>query len=216
MPSTLQVLEPAVAILLAVDHLERAGRVAGRLARIHYLRGTPEVGIAYLQPLLERLEAGDRSGALAALYTVQADLLVFSGRGAEELAAADRAAQIARVVGDARILAWAEHARGTALILAGRDEAAVRAITVATQLAEAQGDDALLKRLIPWPGLVKSAVSLSRADITPNARSWLLSGKATRPASRMRRVGWGTVRSTWGNGSRRAGAMSKQRLSIGR
>jgi tetratricopeptide (TPR) repeat protein len=69
---------------------------------------------------------------------------VFSGSANTELVAADRAAQIARVVGDAEILAWAENTRGTALILAGRDEEAVPAITMAAQLAEAQGDDECL------------------------------------------------------------------------
>jgi tetratricopeptide (TPR) repeat protein/transcriptional regulator with XRE-family HTH domain len=142
--SALEALEQAADALLVAGDLERAGRVAGRIAGIHGTRGTPAEGIAYLQPLLTRLERQGPSGALAILYTVLAELHLNTGQYADELEAAERAVEAARLAGDDRIRVRADNMRGWTLRLAGRDGEALETLRVVAQVAETLGDEECL------------------------------------------------------------------------
>jgi tetratricopeptide (TPR) repeat protein len=84
----------------------------------------------------------------AAPYTALAHLYYAGGRTGEQLAAAERAVQLARVVGDDRIRADAESWRGLALLHLGRMEEAQRVLEEAIPLAEAVGDLAILGRAL--------------------------------------------------------------------
>ncbi len=138
--AALALLKQAEDILQAAGDLEGLGRVAARIGRIHYLRGTIEEGVACLQPLQQRLEAIGPSVGLAMLYTALAELNLNWGHWAQEVVAAERAAHVARLVGDQRLLARAEVLRGAALCLMSREEEGVAVFSEVMRLAETDGD----------------------------------------------------------------------------
>jgi tetratricopeptide (TPR) repeat protein len=88
------------------------------------------------------------------LYTALAELFLFSGRCTEELGAAERAAQVARLVGDDRSLARAEYLRGQALSLVGRVEEALIVTETAIRLAEGVRDYGCLAEAFGWVALI--------------------------------------------------------------
>jgi tetratricopeptide (TPR) repeat protein len=99
-----------------------------------------EEGVRRLQPLLERLEAAHCSRGLAAVSAALASLYWLSGRAREALAAAARAADLARALGDRTLLATAEERSATALMSMGpHREEALRAAEEARRVAEKAG-----------------------------------------------------------------------------
>jgi tetratricopeptide (TPR) repeat protein len=120
--------------------LEAAGRVMAQIGLAHRHRGTAQEGIAQLQPMLEMLTWSGPSPGLAALHIALSQLFFVSGRYHESLEAAERASELARAIGDDRLLADAEQRRGVGLIMIGQADEGSRALEGAIPLAEAVGD----------------------------------------------------------------------------
>jgi predicted ATPase/DNA-binding XRE family transcriptional regulator len=134
-------LEEAIATFRAANDLQGEARATAQLAQVYASRGTPEDGLARLQPLLDAPARGDLAAReLAALYVAQACLLDRSGRHAAQLVAAEHAVSVARAIHDESLLAAAEGMRGRALVALGRTAAALPALQAASHLAERLGD----------------------------------------------------------------------------
>jgi len=140
----LAVLEEAAALYRAGGDREGLGRTLAAIGRAHQGRGTADEGLRRVQDLLDPLAAQGPSRALAALYVALAGLFHISGRFPEQLAAAERAAEIARTVGDDEVRAEAEERRGSALCLMGRPDEGLAVLEAVIPLAEAVGDLASL------------------------------------------------------------------------
>jgi tetratricopeptide (TPR) repeat protein len=146
--AALEVLEQAVEVYRVAGDFEGVRRALAQVGQVHAVRGTAEDGVRRLRAALEALGMDGPSHGLAALYAALAHLYFASGRTAEQLAAAERAAELARTVGDERILADAETKRGLALLLLGRMKEAQRVLEEAIPLAEAVGDLDILRQVL--------------------------------------------------------------------
>ena len=133
-------LERAVAVYREERDLEAAGRATARMGLAHRLSGAPEEGIALVQPMIEVLAGTGPSDSLTSLYLALAQLLFLMGRYREMHGAAERAGELARAIGDERLLGEAEERRGTALHMLGQPGEARRVIEGALPLVERGGD----------------------------------------------------------------------------
>ncbi len=143
----LEVLERAAATFQALGDRDALARALARIGRAHAGRDTPDAGLARIQPLLSTLGEGDPSPGMAALYAALTWLFLAANRYAESVAAATQAADMARALGNERILADAEVRRGRALTELGHLEEGRRAAEGALPLVEAVGDLSTLGRL---------------------------------------------------------------------
>jgi tetratricopeptide (TPR) repeat protein/transcriptional regulator with XRE-family HTH domain len=105
--AALPVLERAAAAFHDDGDLESLGAVTAQMGRAHAFRGAQDEGIARITPLLGLLARSGPSPSLAALYMALYNLYFTSGRYREALAASDQAADLARTMGDTRLLACA-------------------------------------------------------------------------------------------------------------
>ncbi|GAC1513535.1 MAG: hypothetical protein NVS2B16_18640 [Chloroflexota bacterium] len=112
-------LEEAAVVCQAQGDSEGEVRVVAQIGEVHFLRGTPEDGLARLQPLLHAVE-GSLSPALPQLYSALAMLFFGMGRYQEQAVVAERAAELARARGDERTVALVEGRLAYALLLARR------------------------------------------------------------------------------------------------
>lgn len=133
-------LERAVVVYRETRDLEGAGRAAALLGHVHHYRGTSQIGLDAVEPMIELLAWSGPSAALAALHLALARLLLQLGRYEDILAAAERASEIAAAIGHDRFLASAEESRGTALTFLGQPEPAREALERAIPLLEQAGD----------------------------------------------------------------------------
>jgi class 3 adenylate cyclase/tetratricopeptide (TPR) repeat protein len=136
----LAMLEKAAEFYRAGGDLEIEGRIVAQMGHVHFMRDTAEEGILRLQAALQARSESLPSSALAALYASLARLLMDVGRQSEQLDTAEKAADLARVVGDERTLLGAEATRGSALNNLGRPEEALQTLEAIISLAEAAGD----------------------------------------------------------------------------
>lgn len=146
--AALEALDRAVQAYRLADDLEGVGRAMAHIGRAHAARGTPDEGIARIEPLLDSLSAHGLTRPLAALHAALAQLFFSSGRYDAQLGSAQRAAGLARASGDTSILAEAELRRGTALVMLGRPDDGVQALLEAILLAETAGDLTSLSRAL--------------------------------------------------------------------
>jgi tetratricopeptide (TPR) repeat protein/transcriptional regulator with XRE-family HTH domain len=146
--AALEELERAAATYRAIGKLERLGRIMAHIGRVHAARITGEEGVRRLQPLVESLEASGAAHGLAMLCTALAHLFYSTSRFSEQLAAAERAVDLARAVGDDHVLAEAEGWSGRAFFQMGRDAEARQVLQEACQVAEAAGDLVSLRRAL--------------------------------------------------------------------
>jgi tetratricopeptide (TPR) repeat protein/transcriptional regulator with XRE-family HTH domain len=109
--------------------LEGEVRALAQIGRIHRWRGTSQEGLTRLLPLLGRLPTTSASPGAAAFYAALAYLYKGTGQYSEQLAAAERAATLARASGDDYILTTAQERRASALLALGRLEETCRALT---------------------------------------------------------------------------------------
>jgi tetratricopeptide (TPR) repeat protein/transcriptional regulator with XRE-family HTH domain len=144
----LAVLEQAGEAYRAAADREGARRTLAQIGQVHAVRGTAEDGVRRMRAVLETMDTPEPSPGLAALYAALAHLYFASGRIGEQLAAAERAAELARVVGDGRILADAETKRGLALFYLGRLEEAQRVLEEVIPLTEAVGHLDILRQVL--------------------------------------------------------------------
>jgi adenylate cyclase len=142
----LEHLGHAAEIARAQRDLEGAGRVVARMGMAHRWRGTPEEGIALVSPVIDLLSWSGPSECLVALHLSLANLFFLVGRYREVLAEAARAGEIARAIGNDRLLGEAEERRGVALGLLGQPEEALSIYERAVPLIEAGGDLVVLSR----------------------------------------------------------------------
>jgi predicted ATPase len=101
-------LQRALHAYREMQRLEDAGRVAAQIGMAHRYQGTPDEGLAQIQPMLLRLAPSGRSEALAALAIALASNLFLLGRYQEAVDAAGQAADPARAIGNDRFLGAAE------------------------------------------------------------------------------------------------------------
>lgn len=138
--ASLEVLEQAARAFRGVGDLEGEARAVAEIGRVHSLKGTPEEGIARIEPIRALLAGSAPSRALAALDLALAPLYLACNRYREQLEAAEQAAEIARDLGEDRMVAEAEVWRGCALNQIGRLEEGHRVQQAAIPLAEAARD----------------------------------------------------------------------------
>jgi tetratricopeptide (TPR) repeat protein/transcriptional regulator with XRE-family HTH domain len=137
----LEALEGAAEIYRVAGDGENLRRTVAQIGRVHAHRGTPQEGVARLQPLLDPQAAGAPTAGLAGLYVALAELLGGSSRPGKSLAAAERAAEVAQAVGDDRLLAEAEWRRAVAIGFVRSLEEGVQVLeTRAIPLARATGN----------------------------------------------------------------------------
>jgi tetratricopeptide (TPR) repeat protein len=136
----LEALERPAEVYREARDLESVARVTALIGWTHRYRGTPQEGIARIQPVLELVTWAGPSQGLASLHLALSYLHFGSGRYQESLEAAERAADLARAVGDGLTLAGAEMRRGTALGMVGRVEEGVGVLEGSVPLLEAAGE----------------------------------------------------------------------------
>jgi len=170
--AALEALDSATAAYRAAGDLERLARVTAQVGRVHAQRGTPEEGRTAIHAVLARLPT-HRSPGVAALYLALAHLPSRGQRAwQEQLAASERAAYLARALGDQRLLADAEDRRGDALWGLGRIEHALAALSEAMALAEQVSDlDCFYRATNHTHGFLIMAGKPGEAAPTSRARS---------------------------------------------
>jgi tetratricopeptide (TPR) repeat protein/transcriptional regulator with XRE-family HTH domain len=138
----LVVLEQAADAHQRVGDLEHVGRVVAEIGRIHHHRGSLQAGLERLRPVRALLagQAASLSPNLPALEVALARLYLLHGQSAEALAAAERAAALARSVQDERLEVRAQEGQGLALMFLGRLPEALALEQGVAERAEALGD----------------------------------------------------------------------------
>jgi tetratricopeptide (TPR) repeat protein/transcriptional regulator with XRE-family HTH domain len=134
-------LEPALASYLRLGDLEGVGRTLSAIGDAYGGSGAAEEGLARLQSYMDRLVVGGlSSGGQARLYLTLTELFHVGGRNAEQLAASEQAACIARDTEDYHMMAEAQRQEGLALLALGLADKAAEALLEAIRLAEKAGD----------------------------------------------------------------------------
>jgi tetratricopeptide (TPR) repeat protein len=122
-------LERACEVSRIEGDLEGEVRVLAQIGRIHFWRGTSQQGLTRLAPLLGRLPQRPTSREAAAFYVALAYLYMGVGQYSEQLAAAEQAATVARLLGDDALLTTAQERRAAALLMVGRLEETRQVLT---------------------------------------------------------------------------------------
>ncbi|HKS69911.1 MAG TPA: tetratricopeptide repeat protein, partial [Ktedonobacterales bacterium] len=134
-------LEQAIAHYRASGDIECAARALAHLAEVHTLGGTHEEGIALVQAQIQTLDREGVSPArLAQLQLSLGTLYQATRQFAAMLAAAERAAELARAGDDRRLVAQAAWQRSFVLQFMGRGTEAIPEMEDAVPLLEAVGD----------------------------------------------------------------------------
>jgi class 3 adenylate cyclase/tetratricopeptide (TPR) repeat protein len=135
-------LERAVEIYRESRDLSAAGMATASLGRAITASGRPQEALSRVEPMLELLAGSGPSSAVASLHLTLATIFQTLGRYEDAQAAAERAAEIARTIGDERLLAAA--LSSSTLNLLGRYEEDRAVLGEAVRLLEHVGD---LRRL---------------------------------------------------------------------
>jgi class 3 adenylate cyclase/tetratricopeptide (TPR) repeat protein len=133
-------LETAASAYRDSGDLSAEGRVVGQIGLVHGLMGYPERGIARLEPLAVRLAERGPSTGLALIYAGLVQLYSITGRQQELLVTSPRLTEVARSLGEDRLLAEAQLHEGASLLHAGRSDEALPVLESAIQRADALGD----------------------------------------------------------------------------
>ncbi len=140
--AALSVLDQAAAWYRQAGEDEHAGRIVAQMGRIHAHQGTIREGIERLEPVRAALThvAAAPSHSLAALEAALAELYGMDGQLTVQLAMAQRAADLARALGDEGLQARALERQGLALLALRRTPEALGVLQDAAQQAEAIRD----------------------------------------------------------------------------
>jgi tetratricopeptide (TPR) repeat protein len=138
-----------------------------QMGMAHRFRGTPEEGIALVQPMLEVLAWSGPTPALASLHLALASLNFLVGKYQETREAAERAGEIARAIGDQRLLGEAEERRGLALIVLGQPDEALQIFREVIPLIQTGGD-----LLVLWLALNNTSVACNRLGQIEESRRY--------------------------------------------
>jgi tetratricopeptide (TPR) repeat protein len=133
----IKVLERALATYRSLDDDERVRSVSARIGKTYFESGYPLKGLDYVEPLLDDKT---ESPGTASLLVVLAHLLWRSLRYQDSLAAAERAANLAKRFGNRQLLAEADARRGTALWKLGRWREGQAVMERTADLAQSIGD----------------------------------------------------------------------------
>jgi tetratricopeptide (TPR) repeat protein/transcriptional regulator with XRE-family HTH domain len=136
----LALLERTAETYRSTGDLEGLRRTLAEIGETHTHAGTGAEGLALLQSLLEVVETSEPTRGLAALYAALADLFYVTDQPSEYLQSAERAAGLARAVGDVRILAMALEKHAQALLVLRRPDDALPVVEETCRVAEAAGD----------------------------------------------------------------------------
>lgn len=135
-------LEEAAAVYRARGDQEGEARAVAQMGRAHFLQSTPEEGIARLQPLIDAMEAEGRTTVgLASLWAALGQLYSDVGEYEKQLAAADRALELAPAgASPPGLRLGAEVTRSDALLRLGQRDVAMQVMEELIPRAEAAGD----------------------------------------------------------------------------
>ena len=136
----LEALETAASMYRDAHEKEAEGRTVARIGLIHGLTGNPERGISRLEPLVLLLEEQGPSHGLALMYAELVRLYNITGRQDALQVATRRLTELARAVGEERLLAEAELHEGVFLLRAGQNEEALPLLESAIRRAAVVGD----------------------------------------------------------------------------
>jgi tetratricopeptide (TPR) repeat protein len=150
--AALEVLQQVATTYRAAGDLARWGTVSAQIGEIHQAQGTVAAALQELQPVLVALEEQEAWSGVAALGVIVAHLLGQAGHADEQLVLARRAVDVARRLGDGRLLAYALRRSGYPLYLAGQPAAALAALEETLQLAEEWGDLPTLSWTLSFAG----------------------------------------------------------------
>jgi tetratricopeptide (TPR) repeat protein/transcriptional regulator with XRE-family HTH domain len=114
--AALELLETAAERFRVMNDSEGERRSVAQIGQTHFSRGSFQEGIDRLLGALTSLDGSSPSHGLAALHAALAYLFFRSGRYREQLAAAERASELARAIGSDRLQIRAELVRGYALL----------------------------------------------------------------------------------------------------
>lgn len=150
----LEVLERALLTYSSAGEREGELRVLAQIGRVHIERGTADEGLARLRPVLDGLPSGATPSVLADLHAAAAHIYYRVGMYTECVAAAERAEELARAIGDTRVLADAQYRRGwTLLAVLGNHEEGLRVTEGAIPAAENCGDPDILQAAMTATGI---------------------------------------------------------------
>lgn len=142
-------LDEASRLYAELGDLEREMQVTAQLAWALLEEGGYHHGIERLTAILPRWEASPApSPGAASIHVALATLLYAAAQIKAALPIAERASQLARAVGDLRLLSDAESRRGLLLVNSGNQEEGLRAYDEAISLAETSGNLANLVRTL--------------------------------------------------------------------
>ncbi len=141
-------LQQARRLYREIDDPAGEVRTVVQLGSVHRAMGTSEIAIPLVHELLDRLDTGARPASVAELNIVLETLCYSTGRYQEGLAASDRAADLARAMGDTAALVRAETGRGTELMMLGDFRRGVAAMESALSTPGADDDPYNLVRLL--------------------------------------------------------------------
>ncbi len=153
---SLAALEAATERYRAAQDLEGVRRTLARITEAYVHTAANPAGLARLLPLLAGLESVQATPGLAALYVGLADL--YSWMPNEQLETVARAEDLARAVGEGRLLAAALERRAEALLKLDRLEEALPVAREACAAAEAAGDIEQLWRALDDVARIHSAL----------------------------------------------------------
>jgi class 3 adenylate cyclase/tetratricopeptide (TPR) repeat protein len=142
---TIEVLGPLAEMCRLAEDSDGEARVEARIARAHIEVQRKTEGIARAAAVAQRLDRRPSPG-LARLYSTLSWLYFVDGNWPGVLAAGERAVTIAEPLGDDRLLAYAENARGNGLRSVGRRPEALMAFQRARELGERSGDLDVVQR----------------------------------------------------------------------
>ena len=137
----MRALETAETLYRDTNSIEGLARVFIQQGQVFGLRGKAPEGLSYLLPQVEQLERQGLSAAgQAALLVALGHLLTACSRTRELLSVSERAIQLAREAGDARLEGRATMRRGIALAALARLDEASEAFDLAVGVSERTGD----------------------------------------------------------------------------
>jgi DNA-binding SARP family transcriptional activator len=116
--------------------IEGLARAMSQIALAHSAKGTQAEVLGRIESLLQRVAAAEPSAGLAHLHLALSNLYLASGKATEGLEAAERASNLARIVGDEYLLAGCEATRGTLLLMLGCMEQGKQVLEAVIPLAE--------------------------------------------------------------------------------
>lgn len=178
----LELLEQSAQMYRRAGDAEGEGRVVAEIGFVYHGRGTPEEGLARLQPLRESFGASRVSmQTLDALYRAQSWLLFAAGRVEELLVSAQQHMELARAAQNDRLLLHAQKDYGLGLMMKGQLAEGLRVTEEVIPQAEAADDlETLMLALINAQGVCYATGAFQKA-LAYNERALELAERTSAP-----------------------------------